>query len=58
MTDMQQKLAIKQFVKDWTGYGDKKQEPQRFWICTCKMRLAIVVIKVNENVNSSCYRHC
>lgn len=32
MTDAQQKLAAKQFVKDWTGHGDEKQETQRFWI--------------------------
>lgn len=32
MTDMQQKMAVKQFVKDWTGHGDEKQETQRFWI--------------------------
>ena len=32
MTDVQQKLAAKQFVKDWTGHGDEKQETQRFWI--------------------------
>jgi len=32
MTDMQQKLAARQFVKDWTGHGDEKQETQRFWI--------------------------
>ena len=32
MTDAQQKTAAKQFVKDWTGHGDEKQETQRFWI--------------------------
>ena len=32
MTDVQQKTAAKQFVKDWTGHGDEKQETQRFWI--------------------------
>ena len=32
MTDIQQKAAAKQFVKDWTGHGDEKQETQRFWI--------------------------
>lgn len=32
MTDMQHKLAAKQFVKDWTGRGDEKQETQVFWI--------------------------
>ena len=32
MTDTQQKAAAKQFVKDWTGHGDEKQETQRFWI--------------------------
>ena len=32
MTDVQQKAAAKQFVKDWTGHGDEKQETQRFWI--------------------------
>ena len=32
MTDAQQKLAAKQFIKDWTGHGDEKQETQRFWM--------------------------
>lgn len=32
MTDAQQKTAAKQFVMDWTGRGDEKQETQRFWI--------------------------
>ena len=32
MTDVQQKAAAKQFVKDWIGHGDEKQETQRFWI--------------------------
>ena len=32
MTDAQQKTAAKQFVKDWTGHGDEKQETQRFWM--------------------------
>jgi len=32
MTDVQQRLAAQQFVKDWTGHGDEKQETQRFWI--------------------------
>ena len=32
MTDIQRKAAAKQFVKDWTGHGDEKQETQRFWI--------------------------
>ena len=32
MTDAQQKVAAKQFVKDWAGRGDEKQETQLFWI--------------------------
>ena len=32
MTDVEQRLAARQFVKDWTGHGDEKQETQRFWI--------------------------
>ena len=32
MTDMQQRAAAKQFVQDWTGHGDEKQETQRFWM--------------------------
>lgn len=32
MTDAQQKAAAKQFVKDWIGRGDEKQETQLFWI--------------------------
>lgn len=32
MTDIEQRLAAKEFVKTWTGRGDEKQETQRFWI--------------------------
>ena len=32
MTDIQQKAAAKQFIRDWTGHGDEKQETQRFWM--------------------------
>ncbi len=32
MTDVQQRAAAKQFIKDWTGHGDEKQETQRFWM--------------------------
>ncbi len=32
MTDMQQRLAAKQFAKTWAGRGDEKQETQLFWI--------------------------
>ena len=32
MTDVQQKLAARQFAKDWAGRGDEKQETQVFWI--------------------------
>lgn len=32
MTDVQQKAAAKQFVKDWLGHGDEKQDTQRFWM--------------------------
>ena len=32
MTDVEQRLAAKQFVEDWAGHGDEKQETQRFWI--------------------------
>ena len=32
MTDIEQKAAAKQFVKDWTSRGDEKQETQVFWI--------------------------
>ncbi len=32
MTEARKKLAAKQFVKDWTGHGDEKQETQRFWM--------------------------
>ncbi len=32
MTDVQQRVAAEQFVKDWGGHGDEKQETQRFWI--------------------------
>lgn len=32
MTDMEQRSAAKQFVRDWTGRGDEKQETQAFWL--------------------------
>ena len=32
MTDVEQRLAAKQFIQDWIGHGDEKQETQRFWI--------------------------
>lgn len=31
MTDMEQKNAVRQFVKTWTGRGDEKQDTQTFW---------------------------
>lgn len=30
MTDTQQRLSAKQFMKDWTGHGDEKQEAAIF----------------------------
>ena len=32
MHNVDRTLAIKQFINDWTGHGDEKQETQRFWI--------------------------
>ena len=32
MTDTERKITAKQFVEDWTGHGDEKQETQRFWM--------------------------
>ena len=31
MTDVEQKKAVRQFVKTWTGRGDEKQDTQTFW---------------------------
>ena len=31
MTNTQQKLAARQFAKDWAGRGDEKQDTQTFW---------------------------
>lgn len=31
MDNVQQRNAVKQFVKDWTGRGDEKQDTQNFW---------------------------
>ncbi len=31
MDKVQQRQAIKQFVNDWTGRGDEKQDAQNFW---------------------------
>ena len=32
MTDLQMRTAAQQFVKNWAGHGDEKQETQKFWI--------------------------
>ena len=32
MTDTERRLAARQFIKDWAGHGDEKQETQRFWM--------------------------
>lgn len=32
MTDVQMTAAAKEFVKNWTGRGDEKQETQSFWL--------------------------
>jgi len=32
MTDIQQKAAVKEFIKHWTGRGDEKQDTQSFWL--------------------------
>ena len=31
MDTVQQRAAAKQFVADWTGHGDEKQDAQNFW---------------------------
>lgn len=28
---VQQRQAVKQFIADWTGRGDEKQDAQNFW---------------------------
>ena len=32
MNDMEQRAAARQFIANWTGRGDEKQETQAFWI--------------------------
>ena len=32
MTDVEQKTAVRRFVKTWTGRGDEKQDTQTFWL--------------------------
>ncbi len=32
MNDIEQKAAVRQFVKTWTGRGDEKQDTQTFWL--------------------------
>ena len=32
MTDVEQKLAAKQFIREWSNRGDERQETQLFWI--------------------------
>ncbi len=31
MKDSEQRKAAREFIKDWTGRGDEKQETQSFW---------------------------
>ena len=31
LNNVQQRQAVKQFVADWTGRGDEKQDAQNFW---------------------------
>ena len=40
MTDIERRMAAKQFAADWNGKGDEKQESQSFgWRC-CKKSMA------------------
>ena len=32
MNDIEQKAAVRQFIKTWTGRGDEKQDTQTFWL--------------------------
>ena len=32
MTDIERRMAAKQFAADWNGKGDEKQETQSFWL--------------------------
>ena len=32
MTDAERRAAAKQFIKDWSGRGDEKQDTQAFWM--------------------------
>ena len=32
MTDAESRASAKQFVADWQGRGDEKQETQTFWL--------------------------
>ena len=32
MTEAEKRIAAKNFMREWTGKGDEKQETQRFWI--------------------------
>ena len=32
VNDIEQKAAVKQFIKTWTGRGDEKQDTQTFWL--------------------------
>ncbi len=32
MTDMEKRIAAKEFAADWAGRGDEKQETQTFWL--------------------------
>ena len=42
MTPNEQKKAAKQFIADWTGRGDEKQETQSFWIALFQQIFGVV----------------
>ena len=41
MTDTERRAVAKQFVADWKGHGDVKQETHHFWMALLSMTLGI-----------------
>ena len=41
MTDVQMKMAAKEFAKAWAGRGDEKQETQTFWLTLLQKVLGV-----------------
>lgn len=53
MTDVQQRAAAKQFVKDWTGGGYEKGDSQPFWLALLNRVYGIensILVTLNKSI--------